>query len=76
MRFRPKLFLAWLFTCTIISFALYWFFHLPFWAGFLDVAFGLWINDALADWEDSQPGGFNNPYLSQISNHGAGKPDS
>jgi len=34
---------------------------IPFWAGALLVIFGMLINAFFAEFEDNQPGGFNNP---------------
>jgi hypothetical protein len=34
---------------------------MPFWACFLIALGALLVNGWLAEWEDNQPGGFNNP---------------
>ena len=39
-----------------------WLFGLPFWAAFGLAVFGMVVNGFLAEWEDNQPGGFNNPH--------------
>jgi len=35
--------------------------EIPFWAGALIAIFGMLVNGFIAEFEDNQPGGFNNP---------------
>lgn len=45
----------------LISGLITFFFHCPFWMTFFLVVFAMVINGIIAEWEDNQPGGFNNP---------------
>jgi hypothetical protein len=44
-----------------ISVLVSYFMHFPFWPTFFVILFSMFINGLIADWEDNQPGGFNNP---------------
>lgn len=46
---------------AVSGFGVNWLFGLPFWAGFLLVAFGMVANGIIAEIEDDGPGGFNDP---------------
>ena len=39
-----------------------WFTKWPFWGCWLLVAGAMVVNGVVADWEDTRPGGFNNPH--------------
>jgi hypothetical protein len=58
-QFRP--FLVGFGIAALAALAFSTFTGLPFWAGLGIAVVALLINGWLAEWEDNQPGGFNNP---------------
>ena len=59
--FQLRPFLVGLGIVALAALALSTFSRLPFWACLGIAAVALLINGWLAEWEDNQPGGFNNP---------------
>jgi hypothetical protein len=46
---------------TILSFLFSRLFDMGFWIFFVTIVVGFLLNAIVIDWEDNQPGGFNNP---------------
>ncbi len=56
-----KIFLIALTIVLVVSYLLSVGFKIPFWASFLFILGALLINGLIAEWEDNQPRGWNNP---------------
>ncbi len=60
-KFDIRAFVIGVSIALLISGLISFFFHCPIWMTFFMVIFSMVINGFIAEWEDNQPGGFNNP---------------
>lgn len=71
-----KAFLIGVSIAGLIALLVMKFIGLNFWITFILVAFAMFINGLIAEWEDNRPGGFNNPSSAKKDKKSKGSEES